>query len=161
MARGPGSNRVAVKSWMHVESGVLEPKESIVVRDPAMLRLYEQATRAASAAISVLILGETGVGKEMLVQSIHAKSARAREGFLSLNCAGMSETILEGELFGYERGSFSGAHQARAGVFEAVDRGTVFLDEVGELTLSAQAKLLRVLENRTVLRLGARKETAV
>jgi len=146
---------------MHLQSALPEPNESIVVRDPAMLRLYEQATRAANAAISVLILGETGVGKELLVQSIHAQSARARESLLSLNCAGMSETILEGELFGYERGSFSGAHQARAGLFEAVDRGTVFLDEVGELTLSAQAKLLRVLENRTVLRLGARKETAV
>lgn len=127
----------------------------------AMRVLLDQAERAAAAAISVLILGETGVGKEVLARRIHAASPRAKQIFLGLNCAALGEQLLEGELFGYERGAFTGAVEARPGLFEAADGGTVFLDEVGELPLSTQAKLLRVLEDRTVLRLGARKPRAI
>lgn len=127
----------------------------------AMRVLLDQAERAAAAAISVLILGETGVGKEVLARRIHAASPRAKQVFLGLNCAAFGEQLLEGELFGYERGAFTGAVEARPGLFEAADGGTVFLDEVGELPLSTQAKLLRVLEARTVLRLGARKPRAI
>jgi DNA-binding NtrC family response regulator len=127
-----------------------------VVCDPAMRVLYEQAQRAAQAKISVLVLGETGVGKEVLARAIHQASPRVGKPFLALNCAALSETLLEAELFGHEKGAFTGAVQARPGVFEAADGGTVFLDEVGELPMSTQVKLLRVLEDRRVMRVGAR-----
>jgi len=127
-----------------------------VVLDPAMRALYEQANRAARATISVLLLGETGVGKEVLAQAIHMASPRATKPFLALHCAALAETLLEAELFGHEKGAFTGAVTARPGLFESADGGTVFLDEVGELPLSIQVKLLRVLERREVLRVGAR-----
>ena len=130
-------------------------------RGEVMRVLDEQAERAAAAAISVLILGETGVGKEVLARRIHDVSPRAKQLFLGLNCAAFGEQLLEGELFGYERGAFTGAVEARPGLFEAADGGTVFLDEVGELPLATQAKLLRVLEDRTVMRLGARKPRSI
>jgi two-component system, NtrC family, response regulator AtoC len=129
-----------------------------VLRDPAMRALYEQAYLAAPGRISVLLLGETGTGKEVLAQTIHRRSsaARARGPFLGLNCAALSESLLESELFGHEKGAFTGAVQARPGLFEAADGGTVFLDEAGELPLSIQVKLLRVLEEQQVLRVGGR-----
>lgn len=129
-----------------------------VVQDPALTAVYEQAFRAAKAPISVLILGETGVGKEVLARAIHQASPRAAQPFLALNCAALSENLLEAELFGHERGAFTGAHEAKAGLFEAAHGGTVFLDEVGELPPSTQAKLLRVLEERKVRRVGGRVE---
>jgi two-component system response regulator AtoC len=134
---------------------------SPVVRDPAMQALYEQAYRAAQASISVLILGETGTGKEVLAQTIHRRSPRARGPFLGLNCSALSESLFESELFGHEKGAFTGAVQARPGLFEAAEGGTVFLDEVGELPISVQVKLLRVLEERKVLRVGARAARAI
>ncbi len=133
------------------------PSDGVVLRDPAMRAVYAQADRAARAVISVLLLGETGVGKEVLARAIHARSPRAAKPFVSINCAALSETLLEGELFGYERGAFTGAHQARPGLFEAADGGTVFLDEVGEASPATQAKLLRVVEERAVMRLGSRR----
>jgi DNA-binding NtrC family response regulator len=132
-----------------------------VVRDPAMRALYEQAARAAKAAISVLILGETGAGKEVLAQAIHRASPRARGPFVALNCAALSEGLLEAELFGHERGSFTNATHSREGLFEAADGGTVFLDEVGELPPTTQVKLLRVIEDRKVLRVGARAARSI
>ncbi|WP_437639506.1 sigma 54-interacting transcriptional regulator [Sorangium sp. So ce854] len=130
----------------------------VVLRDPAMRALYEQAYRAAPGRISVLLLGETGTGKEVLAQAIHRRSsaARARGPFLGLNCAALSESLLESELFGHEKGAFTGAVQARPGLFEAADGGTVFLDEVGELPQATQVKLLRVLEEHQVMRVGGR-----
>jgi two-component system, NtrC family, response regulator AtoC len=127
----------------------------VVVRDAAMQALYAQASRAARSSISVLLFGETGVGKEVLARAIHVHSPRAAGPFMGINCAALSESLLEGELFGSEKGAFTGAVQARAGLFEAANGGTVFLDEVGELPLATQAKLLRVLEERVVTRLGS------
>jgi DNA-binding NtrC family response regulator len=132
-----------------------------VVSDPAMTALYDQAARAAASNISVLILGETGVGKEVLARAIHARSPRASRAFLGLNCAALPESLLESELFGHERGAFSGANQARKGLFESADGGTVFLDEVGELPASMQVKLLRVLEDKSVLPVGGRSPRSI
>jgi DNA-binding NtrC family response regulator len=133
------------------------PASGVVVRDPAMQAVYAQASLAARASISVLLLGETGVGKEILARAIHGHSPRAAQPFMGINCAALVETLLESELFGFERGAFTGATQARAGLFESAEGGTVFLDEVGELPLTIQAKLLRVLEERTVMRLGSNR----
>ncbi len=133
----------------------------VVMHDPAMKVVYAQATRAAQSTISVLILGETGVGKEVLANAIHRRSPRADKPFIALNCAALSETLLESELFGHEKGSFTGATGARPGLFEAANGGTVFLDEVGELPIATQAKLLRVLEDRRVTRIGARASREV
>ena len=132
-----------------------------VVSDPVMVKLHEHAARAASSNISVLILGETGVGKEVLARAIHASSPRARQSFLGLNCAALPESLLESELFGHEKGAFSGANQARKGLFESADGGTVFLDEVGELPASMQVKLLRVLEEKSVLPVGGRSPRSI
>jgi len=135
--------------------------DGVVVRDPAMRDLYDQATRAARASISVLVLGETGVGKEVFARAIHARSPRASGPFMGINCASLAESLLEGELFGAEKGAYTGATAARAGLFEAAHGGTVFLDEVGELPLAIQSKLLRVLEERVVTRLGSTRARAI
>jgi two-component system, NtrC family, response regulator AtoC len=126
----------------------------VVLMDPAMRALYADAARVARSNISVLLLGETGVGKEVLARAIHANSPRAKGPFMGVNCAALADSLLESELFGSEKGAFTGA-LARAGLFEAAAGGTVFLDEVGELPLATQAKLLRVLEERVVMRLGS------
>jgi DNA-binding NtrC family response regulator len=128
-----------------------------VLLDPEMKRAYEIAVRAAQSGISVLITGETGAGKEIFAETIHARSNRRGRPLLRLNCAALSETLLESELFGHERGSFTGATQTKVGLLESNDQGTVFLDEIGEMPLSTQAKLLRVLEEKTILRVGATK----
>ncbi len=133
----------------------------VVIRDPAMRDLYDQAARAARASISVLVLGETGVGKEVLARAIHAGSPRASGPFMGINCAALAESLLESELFGAEKGAYTGATAARAGLFEAADGGTVFLDEVGELPPPTQGKLLRVLEERVVTRLGSTRARAI
>jgi DNA-binding NtrC family response regulator len=129
--------------------------EGGVVRDPLMQALYQQASRAARSPISVLILGETGVGKEVLARVIHARSPRAAGPFMGINCAALPDSLLESELFGSEKGAFTGAVAPRAGLFEAAQGGTVFLDEIGELPLATQGKLLRVIEERAVTRLGS------
>lgn len=131
------------------------PPPDIVVSDPAMVTLYELARRAAPSDLSVLVLGETGSGKDVLARYLHDSSPRADRPYLSLNCAALNETLVESELFGHERGAFTGAVAAKAGLLEAAHGGTVFLDEVGELSPAIQAKLLRVLENRQILRLGS------
>jgi two-component system response regulator AtoC len=138
-----------------------ETSSGVVIRDPAMRLVYEHASLAARSPMNVLIFGETGVGKELLAHAIHAHSRRAAGPFVSINCATLTESLLESELFGYERGAFTGAHQARAGLFEAASGGTVFLDEVGELAASAQAKLLRAIEQRTVTRVGSNRERPI
>ena len=112
--------------------------------------------KVAASDLSVLLLGETGVGKGVLARRLHERSARRAARLVELNCAALPESLLEGELFGYERGAFTGATNAKPGLLEIADRGTVFLDEVGELPPSVQAKLLRVIEERNVMRLGGR-----
>jgi DNA-binding NtrC family response regulator len=128
-----------------------------VVEDPGMRALYAMAERVAASPLTVLILGETGVGKEILAETIHRRSPRAQAPFLRLNCAALSENLLESELFGHEAGAFTGALRAKAGLLESASGGTVFLDEVGELPLGFQVKLLRVLEDRKVTRVGGLK----
>ena len=136
-------------------------ESGIVIRDPSMTLLYAQVELAARALISILLFGETGVGKEVLARAIHARSARAERPFMGINCAALSGTLLEGELFGYEKGAFTGAVQARPGLFEAADGGSVFLDELGEMPADTQAKVLRLIEERTVTRLGGRTARAI
>jgi len=128
---------------------------SVVVSDPAMERVQRLIRRVAPGHINVLLLGETGVGKEVAAEMVHRLSKRASGPFLRLNCGGFSESLLESELFGHEKGAFTGAHQAKTGLLESADGGTVFLDEIGELPASLQVKLLRVLEDRQVMRVGA------
>jgi DNA-binding NtrC family response regulator len=129
---------------------------SVVGRSRAMLRLVDEVRRAAAVDTNVLILGESGVGKEMVAQGIHENSRRRGKPLLALNCAAIPETLLETELFGYERGAFTGAQVSRAGLLETADGGTFLLDEVCELQPALQAKLLRCLEEHTLRRLGGR-----
>ncbi|HRI71777.1 MAG TPA: sigma-54 dependent transcriptional regulator, partial [Polyangium sp.] len=137
----------------------LEPEtkgHAPVVESAVMRTLHARAQKVAQSFFSVLLLGETGVGKEVLARVIHENSARAGRPFVTLNCAALPESLLEAELFGHERGSFTGAAQARPGIFEAAEGGTLLLDEIGEMPLGAQSRLLRVLEQREVMRIGAR-----
>ncbi len=133
----------------------------VVAADVQMQALHEMVSRVALTDITVLLLGETGVGKEVVAEMLHRRSPRANKPFLRLNCAALTETLLESELFGHERGSFTGAVATKLGLFEAADGGVVFLDEVGELSPSTQAKLLRVLDERMVLRVGGIKPIAI
>jgi two-component system, NtrC family, response regulator AtoC len=130
-------------------------------RDPKMEVALRLCARAAASSINVLILGETGVGKEVLARSLHAQSSRGKAPFLALNCAGLAETLIESELFGYERGAFTGAATAKTGLLESANGGTVFLDEIGEMPLTLQARLLRVLETREVLPVGGVKTRTI
>ena len=141
-----------------------EPAElppNVCVADPVMMKVFRVARRVAKTDTTVLILGETGAGKEILAEQIHRYSSRADKPHVRLNCASLPETLLTSELFGHERGAFTGADRRKVGYFEAANGGTLMLDEIGELSLSMQVKLLRVLENRTVLRLGATAEIPV
>jgi DNA-binding NtrC family response regulator len=143
---------------------VARPKDAsstghgVIVRDPAMQEVYDLVRRVAGCSLSVLVLGETGAGKEVIAAAIHDNSgARSRGPFVRVNCAAIAETLFETELFGHERGAFTGAVRSKQGLLECAQGGTVFLDEVGELPLPAQAKLLRVLESRELTRVGGVK----
>jgi two-component system, NtrC family, response regulator AtoC len=131
-----------------------DERDGLVVKDPAMRNLHRMIERVALGDISVLLYGETGVGKEVFARRIHAISPRADKPFLGLNCAALAATLLESELFGYERGAFTGAVQTKPGLLETAQGGTLLLDEIGEMPLNIQVKLLRVLEERQVLRIG-------
>ncbi|MBL6458491.1 sigma-54-dependent Fis family transcriptional regulator [Belnapia sp. T6] len=128
--------------------------EAPVHRDPAMAALLARAAQLAGAQASLLITGESGTGKEVLARHIHRHSRRAHGPFVALNCAALPEALLESELFGHEKGAFSGAVAARRGKFEQADGGTLLLDEIGEMDLRLQAKILRVIQEREVDRLG-------
>ncbi len=136
-------------------------ERTVVVADPAMKRLYELIRRLAASELPVLILGETGAGKENAAFAVHHWSRRTDKPFVALNCATIGETLAESALFGHEKGAFTGANSAKEGLLETADGGTVFLDEVGELPLAAQAKLLRALETRRILRVGGTREREI
>jgi len=127
---------------------------AMIGRSEEMRRAFEIADRVAPTDSTVLILGESGTGKDLLAQEIHARSPRAGKAFVAVNCAALPETLIESELFGYERGAFTGAAQQRRGKFEQAHGGTLFLDEIGDMNPVTQAKVLRALENRTIERLG-------
>ncbi len=131
--------------------------ESVVIHDTAMARVFQLALWVAPSALNVLLLGETGVGKEIVAEAVHQWSPRNKCPFVRLNCAALSPTLLESELFGHEKGAFTGASASKTGLLEAADGGTVFLDEAGEIPLAVQVKLLRVIEERMVLPVGGLK----
>jgi two-component system, NtrC family, nitrogen regulation response regulator NtrX len=126
----------------------------MIGRTAEMRRAFEMADRVAAADSTVLILGESGTGKDLMAQEIHARSPRAGKAYVAVNCAALPETLIESELFGYERGAFTGAAQQKKGKFELASGGTLFLDEIGDMNPVTQAKVLRALENRTIERLG-------
>ena len=126
-----------------------------------MRKLFSVIERVAPTDASVLITGATGTGKELAARAIHNSSPRRDAAFVDINCSAIPETLIEAELFGHQRGTFTGAHENRSGLFEKASGGTLFLDEVDALNLSAQAKLLRVLQERTVRRIGARANIAI
>jgi DNA-binding NtrC family response regulator len=134
---------------------------SMIGNSPEMRKIYNVVEQAAPTGASVLIAGESGTGKELVAQTIHQLSPRASFPFVAINCAAIPETLLESEIFGHEKGAFTGASDRRQGCFELADRGTLFLDEIGEMTPATQVKLLRVLQERTFRRLGGRTEQSV
>jgi Nif-specific regulatory protein len=129
----------------------------IVGESPPIQALRATVRRIADTDLAVLLLGENGTGKEVVARSIHFGSRRRKHPFIAVNCAALTETLLESELFGHEKGAFTDAHEARAGKFELAAGGTLFLDEIGDMSLSGQAKLLRVLEEKTIVRVGGSK----
>jgi DNA-binding NtrC family response regulator len=134
---------------------------SLIGNSPEMRKIYSIVEQAAPTGASVLITGESGTGKELVAQTIHQLSPRATFPFVAINCAAIPETLLESEIFGHEKGAFTGAADRRQGCFELADRGTLFLDEIGEMTPATQVKLLRVLQERKFRRLGGRTEQSV
>lgn len=126
----------------------------IIGKSPRFLEVLEMARRVAASSANVLITGESGTGKEVIARLIHDLSARQKKTFVPINCSAIPEPLLESELFGYARGAFTGAHCSRQGLFEEADGGTLFLDEIGDLDLHLQAKLLRVLQEKKVKRVG-------
>ncbi len=134
--------------------------ERIIGRDPALQAALAQARRVAAVDVSVLVVGETGTGKELVAQAIHETSRRVGQPFVAVNCGAFPRELLGSELFGHERGAFTGAVEARDGVFVQADRGTLFLDEIGELPINQQPHLLRALETRRVRRVGGSHERA-
>lgn len=133
----------------------------MIGRSAEMRRAFEIADRVAVTDSTVLILGESGTGKDLLAQEIHARSPRAARPFIAVNCAALPENLIESELFGYERGAFTGAAQQKKGKFELANGGTLFLDEIGDMNPVTQAKVLRALENRTIERLGGSQSIPV
>ncbi|MCH7697148.1 MAG: PEP-CTERM-box response regulator transcription factor [Proteobacteria bacterium] len=137
------------------------PVQGIIASSPQMLNVCETITNIAPADVSVLLLGESGTGKELLARAVHYMGTRNEGAFITINCAAIPENLLESELFGYEKGAFTGAAKQTRGKIEYADGGTLFLDEIGDLPLALQAKLLRFLQERVIERVGGRKEIPV
>ena len=136
-------------------------RDAIIGGSRAMQSLYKEIGRIASKDVDVLIRGETGTGKELIARAIYHHSHRAKAPFVAINCAAIPETLLESELFGHERGAFTGAEMRRIGRFEQAQQGTIFLDEIGDMTLGTQVKLLRVLQHKCLQRLGGKEEISI
>ena len=134
---------------------------AVIVVDDGMRELYRVVDLVGKGDLSVILLGETGSGKDVIADSIHRRSTRGQAAYVRVNCAALPDALLESELFGYERGAFTGAVQAKPGLLEVADGGTLFLDEIAELPLAMQAKLLRVLESREVTRVGGLKSRSI
>src|SRR6185295_15974104 len=143
--------------WLEEERGRLEAslEVDLVGESPRMREIWRLLTRVAASDSTVLLRGESGTGKELAARALHRKSRRASRPFVAINCATLSETLLESELFGHERGAFTGAVERKAGKLEVAQGGTLFLDEMGEMPPPLQAKLLRVLQERTFERVGS------
>src|SRR6266542_87514 len=161
-------NRAAEKASLQKENQVLQAQvmesagfEGIVGKSQAMQRVVQTARQVAASDIPVLIMGESGTGKELVARAIHNNSRRRKNRLVALNCAGLSESILEDELFGHVKGAYTGAQTEREGRFEHADGGTLFMDEIGDMPQAMQAKLLRVLENGEVVRLGSNEPIQV
>lgn len=155
----PARGRSAVLELKRRSDSLTPPSiraTTLVFNDPRSRALEERIQRFAQSEASVLIVGQTGTGKELVARHVHACSRRAEGPFVAINCAALPEALADAELFGHERGAFTGAIEARAGYFETAHKGTLFLDEIGDLALPMQIKLLRVLQERSVVRLGAR-----
>src|SRR5436305_1946040 len=135
--------------------------DNIIGVSPPLEKLKQTIRTVASTQSTILIYGESGTGKELVARAVHTCSPRATEGFVSVNCGAFPETLLESELFGYVKGAFTGASQNKRGLFEVADQGTIFLDEIGEMTMPMQVKLLRVLQERTVRPVGGTAEIPV
>ncbi len=150
----------SLKALLSAQEDNEETSEQPIVTDPGMTRLYAEARRIAASPIGVLLIGETGAGKEVFARTIHTASGR-QGPLVCVNTAALPEQLLESELFGHERGAFSGAANAKAGLIESAQGGTLFLDEIGELPMTMQAKLLRVLEDHVVRRVGATTERKI
>jgi DNA-binding NtrC family response regulator len=140
------------------ETGILG---SLVGKSAPMQEIFRLIERIAPNNVSVLITGESGTGKEVVARTLHELSGRSSKPFVAVNCAAIPETLIESEIFGHERGAFTGAVERRAGCFELAEEGTLLLDEIGEMPIATQAKLLRVLEDRTLRRLGSKIETQI
>jgi two-component system nitrogen regulation response regulator NtrX len=142
-------------------SQAVEIRSEMVGSSPVLREILESVRRAAPTSATVLIQGESGVGKELVARMIHKNSLRARERFVQVNCAAIPDDLIESELFGHEKGSFTGATEKQVGKFELADKGTIFLDEVGDMSLKTQAKVLRVLQEGEVERLGSSRTLKV
>lgn len=156
-ARGRVGEKPILKFAIPQEHSLSVRARAFIFSDPRSKALLPVIDRIAPSDANVLITGETGTGKELVGRYVHGRSGRADRPFLAINCGAFSETLIESELFGYEKGAFTGALGAREGWFEAANGGTLFLDEIGDLPMPLQVKLLRVLQEREVVRLGARK----
>jgi len=146
---------------LHERLDVKFSLEGIVGRSPALERVIERVRLVAPSRATIMICGETGTGKELIAQALHQLSPRSKAPFVAVHCAALPANLLESELFGHEKGSFTGATERRIGRFEAADGGTLFLDEIGEINLSTQVKLLRFLEQRSFERIGSSKSQSV
>ncbi len=158
---GPSAGQVKKRLEREASPAKPELRPTLVGQSAVMKKLFAVIERIAPSDASVLLTGATGTGKELVAQAIHDKSPRRDAAFVDVNCSAIPETLIEAELFGHQRGTFTGAHESRCGLFEQAHGGTLFLDEVDALNLSAQAKLLRVLQERTVRRVGARVNVAI
>lgn len=149
------------KEYLSLQKQTVEPLAGIIANCKAMYELSRTIEKVAPTNVTTLLLGESGTGKEVLAKAIHGLSNRAKKPFVAVNCAAIPESLLESELFGYEKGAFTGAAQLTKGKIEYADKGTFFLDEIGDLPFALQAKLLRFLQERTIERIGGRQEIAV